>query len=165
MSALDRLCARIEKRSGRLRAAHMQPVPRTVSQGRAELADLGAYVSGEPMRTSRRRAYLERWLAQANPLRGRYGTDKVPDPHPLPRTLGLARTELTGLGAYVLGEPGHVSRRRAALTRAFPDLVPVALQLELDALGAYRESEPGAVTKRRDKLRKQRDRYSYDVED
>lgn len=152
MSALDRLCARIEKRSVRLRAAHKQPPP--VSRGAAvrELAGLGAYVSGEPRATTLRRAYLERWQAQRNPLRGRYGTDRHPTSEPLPPTLGSARTELAALGAYVLGEPGHVSRRRAALLTAFPALAGQALQLAIDALGAFHPGEPGAVTRRRETL-------------
>ncbi len=155
MSAIDRLCARIEKRSERLRAAHVQPHPRSVAAGEFELATIGPHVSGEPRATSLRRAFLQRWLAQRNPLRGRYAYKA-----PIPPTLGLARTELTALGAYVLGEPGHVSRRRAALTRAFPDLVRTSLELAIAALGTWQPAEPGAVTKRRASLVRQLDRIA-----
>lgn len=155
MSALDRLCARIEKRSARLRAAHMQAVPRSLDAARFELDTLGPYVSGEARKSTRRRAYLERWLAQRSPLRGRYA-----HPEPMPTTLGLARTELLALGPYLLGEPGHVSRRRAALTRAFPDLAALALQIAIEELGTWRPSEPDAVSKRRAALVRQLDRLA-----
>lgn len=123
----------------------MPLTPRSIEAAHTELDTLGPYVSGEPQATSRRRAFVQRWVRQYE--RGRYA-----DPSTLPATEDAARRELTTLGAYVLGEPGRVSRRRAAIVRAHPGLGAHLARLELEALGEALDGEPWAVTQRRDKL-------------
>lgn len=147
MSALDRLCARIEKRTVTLRAAHVPSPPRCEAAAHSELELLGPYVSGEPRARTMRRAFLTQWLGHCE--RGRYA-----DSSPLPASNDAARAELLTLGPYVLGEPGRVSRRRAAIVRARPGLGAYVARLELEALGPASEGEPDVISRRRDKLRR-----------
>lgn len=145
MSALSRLRARIEKRTEELRGAHLPKPPGSLEAARAELAMLGAYVSGEPRARTLRRSFVQRWIGQTP--RGKYA-----ETIPLPGSDDAARTELRVLGPYVLGEPGRVSRRRAAIVRARPGLGAYVARLELEALGPASEGEPWAITQRREVL-------------
>lgn len=134
------------RRRAALQRALKQPhggLPESEDRAALELATLGPYRRGEPRYVTTRRATLKRLLPPVS-TRGTFAS-----PDPLPRSEEQAQRQLSGLGAYVLGESSYITRRRAAILRAFPDLRPFVARMALEALGPATEDEPEVIQRRR----------------